>query len=55
MNSSSWRRRKQSDLVVAGLSSPLTFECFTRIGPPPLDFRGRSPGRTKPRFEIVQN
>ena len=34
---------------------PLQFECFTRIRPPPLEFRGRSLDLAITRAEIVQN
>jgi hypothetical protein len=34
---------------------PLTFECFARIHPPPLEFRGRSPDLTTTRSESYQN
>ena len=34
---------------------PLQFECFTRIRPPPLEFRGRSLDLAITRFETVQN
>lgn len=35
---------------------PLTFECFIRIRPPPLEIRGFSFERpTAPRFETIQN
>ena len=34
---------------------PLTFECLTRIRPPPLEFRGRSLDRMNTRSESLQN
>ena len=34
---------------------PLQFECFTRIRPPPLEFRGRSLDLAITRSETVQN